>query len=102
MDADKINEGIDDIYDASEEQLEKFLVGYVLAHFGIVGGVLSVVLKPIIRKVIGLTVFKLTDYIKRKGQKQIDIIEGKLIIREVNQAVEDKDEEAYIVAIGKY
>jgi hypothetical protein len=47
-------------------------------------------------------VFRFTKYIKRKGQKRIDIIEGQLIIRQVNQAVEDEDEDAYIVAIGKY
>lgn len=102
MDADDINDAIENVYDIGEDRLEDYLLGLVLGSFGVVGGFLAIALTPIIRKVIKLTVFRFTKYIKRKGQKRIDIIEGQLIVREVDQAVEAEDEDAYVIAIGEY
>lgn len=103
MDADTINDTIDNLEDIGEDIAEKYLINIALTTIlGTTTGPFAFILKPLIVKLLEVTAFALLRYIKRKAQKRIDIIEGKMIIKEVNLAVENGDEEDYIIAIEKY
>ncbi|MCK5884214.1 MAG: hypothetical protein KAG61_11030 [Bacteriovoracaceae bacterium] len=103
MNADDINGTIDNLEDIAEDVAEKYLLNIALmAVLGTTTGPFAFILRPLIIKILELTAFKFLKYVKRKAQKRIDIIEGKMIIRDVNKAVEDGDENDYIIAIGKY
>lgn len=103
MDADSINNSIDNVFDVSEKLAEKYLLDVALnSILGVTTGFFARLLTPIIKKILEKTAFEFLRYLKRKGQKRIDIIEGKMIIREVADAVQNSNEQDYIIGISKY
>lgn len=103
MDADAINDITDDIYNASEDVVQNILIDKaLLAVLGVSTGFFARLLTIIIKKVLDVTAFKLLRMLKREGQMVVDVIEGDIICRRVDQAVEDNDEEAFISAISDY
>lgn len=103
MDADKINDIIDNAVDIGDKVLVKFLLQKALISIiGTTTGPWAFVISFIIRKVLDATVGEIILMVKREGQYQIDIAEGKMIIKKTQQAVEDGNENDYIDAIGEY
>ena len=103
MSADTINDSLENISNATSDQVSRFLTNYVLTTLLVpTTGFWYMLIKPLVGKVIDIVVSKLFQETTLGIQKQVDIIEGSLIIKEVNKAVEDQDEDAYIDAIGKY
>lgn len=101
MDADKINEKIDNLYDVSEDVAEDYLIDVALmAVLGATTGFFASIAKIFIKKILDVTAFPFLRFLKRKGQKKIDIIEGNLIIREIKEAKDEQNHEAYVIAIS--
>ena len=103
MDADAINDSLENISNATSEQLSKFLTNYVLTTLLVsVTGFWGMLLKPIVGKIVDIAVSKLFEEATLSTQKQVDVVDGVIIIKAVNQAVEDHNEDDYIDAIGQY
>lgn len=101
--ADQVNDGIDTVYNLSEDAAKNKLLLLALSAIGIpTGGVLAAIVTPIIIKILDKTAFKFLRFLKREQQTEIDIVEGELIIRKVDLAVEQGDEAAYVDAISQY
>jgi hypothetical protein len=94
---------IDSIYNATEDVVDKYLIDTALvAICGSTTGFFAAILTPLIKVIFENTAFKLARMIKREGQMQIDIIEGKITLKKVDDAKISNDELAYRDAVGRY
>jgi len=94
---------IDNIYNATEDVVDKYLLDTALmAVCGSTTGFFAAILTPLIKVIFENTAFKLARMVKREAQMQIDIIEGKITIKKVDDAKISNDEHAYINAISRY
>lgn len=103
MSADSINDTIDKLYNVSEGVARDFLLEKaLLAFLGTTTGFFAMILTPIVKMILEATAFKLLREVKRNVQMVVDIIDGHIVIRRVEDAIANNDEQAYIDAVSDY
>lgn len=100
MKADDINSTIDDVSEYGEQALKKLITNKALVIIlGANTGFLSIVLSSLISKLLDVAVFPVLRDIKRQGQFQVDVQEGKLLLKKIDKAIEEQNESEIIDSI---